>query len=729
MKIVNVTPGLIPIPPPTWGAVEKIIWEIHNNLLKLGYDSKIKYLDDVKPTDDIVHIHVANLANMAYERGIPYYFTMHDHHSYLYGKDSYNYKENLQAMKNAIKAFVPAKYLVDYFEGVPEYFSHGVNTDYFVPNTFSSERIKKEKMSDIKLLCVANNGFIHDQSEDRKGFGLAIEAAERLNLPITIAGPSNNKKYFEQHPSTYDKLTILYDLSEDELLKVYQTHSIFIHMSILEAGHPNLTLLEALSCGLPIVGTLEENNSLKGMITVNRNIDELINGIEKIRNDYQNYWLKAIDQSLDLSWKNRTKELVKIYNINKDIEYVTVTMSKTLKKKETMREQLINEYGSTKKLGIESKKPEDIIAVDVNFNFIEGPFVEIRETKMHKYLVQFINGDTNRVEYQLEMEGNHWARASKKFYQNWVLRVKGLDTEFFHEHIFNPEGQRILISFESKSLGDTLSWMPYVDKFQKEHKCEVICSTFLNKLFIEQYPNIQFVEPGTVVDNIYGSYYLGIFYDEEGQPDLSKNPIDSRKIPLGKIASDILGVQYDDELKPKIPLNKDVIIKKQISIATHSSAQCKYWNNPKGWQTVVNYLNDKGYTVRLLSQEEDGYMGNPNPYGVKQHRKGPLTDVIKTLQESELFIGISGGLSWLAWATGTPTILISGFTEKISEPVKGIHRIINENVCNGCWSYHKFDPGNWNWCPEHQGTPREFECSKSITAEMVINEINDILSL
>jgi hypothetical protein len=53
-------------------------------LLKLGHQSEIRYLDDVKPGEfDIVHIHVANLALMAAERGIPYYFTVHDHHALL----------------------------------------------------------------------------------------------------------------------------------------------------------------------------------------------------------------------------------------------------------------------------------------------------------------------------------------------------------------------------------------------------------------------------------------------------------------------------------------------------------------------------------------------------------------------------------------------------------------------------------------------------------------------
>jgi hypothetical protein len=231
MKIVNVTPGLIPIPPNGWGAVEKIIWEHHQNLLKLGHDSQITYLDDVPLNADIIHIHVANLAILAQERGIPYYFTMHDHHAYLNGKDSWVYKQNIIAMKGAIKSFVPAKYLVEYFENLPVYFSHGVNSEYFIPSEKSS--------TEHRLLCVANNGYAHDQTIDRKGFGIAIEAAKQLNLPITIAGPSNNKNYFNAHPPTYDKLTIKYDLSEEELLTIYKEHTIFLHPSQLEAGHPN----------------------------------------------------------------------------------------------------------------------------------------------------------------------------------------------------------------------------------------------------------------------------------------------------------------------------------------------------------------------------------------------------------------------------------------------------------------------------------------------------------
>ena len=214
MRVINVTPGLMPIPPNGWGAVEKIIWEFHQELSALNIESLISYLDhvDYKP-GDIVHIHVSNLALLAHKRKIPYYFTCHDHHAYLYGKDSYAFKENYEAIRHSIKSFVPAKYLVDYFN-LPnlEYLSHGVNRNWFKP----SDKI----FSTHKLLCVANNGFIHDQSEDRKVFLYAIEAEKQLNIPITIAGPIINKKFFDKFNPIYEKLTIL-------LLTNYKELSIF----------------------------------------------------------------------------------------------------------------------------------------------------------------------------------------------------------------------------------------------------------------------------------------------------------------------------------------------------------------------------------------------------------------------------------------------------------------------------------------------------------------------
>ena len=360
-----------------------------------------------------------------------------------------------------------------------------------------------------------------------------------------------------------------------------------------------------------------------------------------------------------------------------------------------------------------------------NVHFIDGPFVEIIEDNDFLYNVQFINKKNNKLEFELNLRSNHWARSVKKYYVDWLVKIKGIDNDYYYEHHLNLENNRVMICFESKSLGDSLAWMPYVEKFRQENKCKVICSSFNNDLFKEQYPEIEFILPGNSADNIYALYRLGVFYDNNRKVDYSRHMTDPKKEPLLKVGSDILGLKYE-EIRPKL---KDFKVKKKklVTIAIHSTAQCKYWNNKTGWQEVVDYLNDNGYEVRLLSREENGYMGNWHPNGITQQPKGSLNDIIKVLQESKLFIGISSGLSWLSWASGTETVIISGFTDVDLEPINGVTRIIDKSVCNSCWSTHEFDPGDWNWCPIQKGTDRQFECSKVITGQDVIKEIQKLL--
>jgi autotransporter strand-loop-strand O-heptosyltransferase len=373
----------------------------------------------------------------------------------------------------------------------------------------------------------------------------------------------------------------------------------------------------------------------------------------------------------------------------------------------------------------------------INVHFIDGPYFNVSDNEKNIYHVEFIDSKTNTSVYSLDLEGNSWARASKKNKIDWLIRVTG--NEFNFEHKFNPENQKVYISFESKALGDTIAWIPYVDEFRKQNKCDVVCSTFHNKLFKYLYPNIKFVEPGTIVYNIYAQYRLGYFFekDDSTKYDKDSHKTDPKIIPLQMVASDILGLDYV-EIRPELGFRqiKGIKIetpkKKQVVIAIHSTAQAKYWNNKTGWQDVVDYLRINGYKVVLLSKEEDGYMGNFHPIGIEkytQSKDDPIGGMIRTIQESELFIGISSGLSWVAWACGTPTILISGFTDEYVEPTIGVTRIINKNVCHGCWGRHTFDAGDWKWCPEHKGTSRHFECTKEISSEEVIFNINNILNI
>lgn len=362
--------------------------------------------------------------------------------------------------------------------------------------------------------------------------------------------------------------------------------------------------------------------------------------------------------------------------------------------------------------------------IEIIQNFIVNPFLEIKGNvnNDNDYLVEFFDEKNNLI-YNNKIKVNHWVKLNRQYYTKWMVKVWEND-KLIYSNTLNLENKRVYISFASSSLGDTLAWFPYVEEFGKKHNCELIVSTFHNNLFKDQYENITFVQPGSTVQNIYAQYNIGLFY-KDFEFDSSKHPSNPIKLPLMQYASDILGLEFK-EIKPKLPSFGEKKYKR-VCIAIHSTAQAKYWNNPTGWQEVVDYLIKQGYEVRLLSKEENGYMGNFEPKGMVKQPSGSLESLIKVIQESEFFIGISSGLSWLAWASGIPVVLISGFTDDYLEPKQNVIRIINKNVCNSCWHNHKFDPGDWNWCPIHKNTNRQFECSKSITGKMVIEKLNELI--
>jgi autotransporter strand-loop-strand O-heptosyltransferase len=254
--------------------------------------------------------------------------------------------------------------------------------------------------------------------------------------------------------------------------------------------------------------------------------------------------------------------------------------------------------------------------------------------------------------------------------------------------------------------------MPYVEEFQKKHDCKVIVSTFKNFLFEKEYPMLEFVAPGTTVNNLYAMYRLGWFYDKNREPVLPNT------IPLQQTATNILGLPYK-EIKPRIVNSRVHLALKQVAIATNSTAGCKFWTR-EGWQEVINYLHGEGYKV-INTSLEDNPFDNCEPLSDKS-----MTNTMTTIYNSRFFIGLSSGLSWLAWALDTPVIMISNFTDADHE--FKCHRVTNTNVCHGCWNdpQYKFDKGDWNWCPVHKGTDRQFECQKWITPKMVIDVIKKI---
>ena len=363
----------------------------------------------------------------------------------------------------------------------------------------------------------------------------------------------------------------------------------------------------------------------------------------------------------------------------------------------------------------------------VYFHFVRGAFLEIKGSKQAEYDIKFINNKNGRVLYTTSISTNMWTRCNLEYFIEWRIEIYE-NGKLWFEHLYNAEHKRVYVALDSKALGDSLAWIPYVEEFGKVHNCKMVVSTFMNTMFESRYPNIEFVEPGTNVENLYAMYAIGLFYNEDSTINVYKNPIDPKGQTMQKMCSDILGLEYR-EIKPKLKQRTPYIEPnyKQVCIGIHGTAQSKFWNNPTGWQDVVDWLNGKGYTIKLLSKEGDDYMGNKLPNGIVKHPNGPLELVMDEMLKSKAFIGIGSGLSWLSWGLDVPTVLISGFSYDWAEMKDCIRIAAPTGKCEGCFNRLRLNAGDWNWCPDHKGTERQFECTKSITSEMVIKELEKFL--
>lgn len=339
MKVVQVISSNIPIEETgkrRWGALELIQGEYQKHLTKMGIPCEIKWLNEVEhDKDTIVHIHVANLCLEAQKRGIPYIYSNHDHTSVHYGKGSWLYNQQLEAIKGSVFSIAHGESVIDFFSETDKlfYLPHGVDTDFYTPS-LTQNRVNH-------LLMIASNGMAGDYGIDRKGFRLGIEAAKKLNIPITIVGSEANAKFFEIHKDLleYDKLSVVSsNPTEFEKLEYLQSHKIFLHPSYLEFGSPNLTLLEAYSCGLPIVGAYDGKRHIDGLqVLKSLSVDEICDKIEYLQNNYADITLKMIESNRNYhSWENIVKQLYRMYDAYMHINNVEPT--------ETIKAKYINLY-------------------------------------------------------------------------------------------------------------------------------------------------------------------------------------------------------------------------------------------------------------------------------------------------------------------------------------------------------------------------------------------------
>jgi autotransporter strand-loop-strand O-heptosyltransferase len=365
----------------------------------------------------------------------------------------------------------------------------------------------------------------------------------------------------------------------------------------------------------------------------------------------------------------------------------------------------------------------------IRFDFNDGCRVLLPDGKWH---VRLLDLDMGNVLYEADTVAGH-INTTRRYYCRIRIEVwaAGQTSEPVLRHDYSAKERDVLVQIPAGAVGDAIGWFPYAVKFQEKHGCRLSCVMWerLIPLFRDKYPHIRFLTREQVrPEEYYATYNVGLF---DGDYAFRYKPCDFRLVGIHRTAGYLLGVD-PAEVPPLIALHDDSrpLSERYVCIAVQGSSHTKNWTNPHGWHEIVAFLKEAGYRVICVDHKRahgSGMISNHIPHGVEDETGLSLSDSARWIKHAEFFVGLSSGLSWLAWAVNTPVVMISGFTHPVSE-FHTPYRVINFNVCNSCFNDANvhFNPKDFTWCPRHAYTPRQLECSRLITAEAVKEAIRRV---
>ncbi len=245
---------------------------------------------------DIIHAHfvwyggiIARIINEI--TGIPFVVTAHSSEHFGKKTTRYKYKETNSVLKSANHLISVSKFLrerlstiykIDQIDIIP----NTVDTDIFTPLL--------KKNSKTKFYFTSIGRLIKHKRFDDLLFAFS-SFSNLQNIYLNIVGDGPERKNLEQLAKRLGiKTQVIFHgyKNRSEVLDIIQQTNVLVSSSDLETF--GVTLIEALSCGIPVVATRsggpeEIVNNTNGILVNNQDMHYLAEGLEEIYKDYQRF--------------------------------------------------------------------------------------------------------------------------------------------------------------------------------------------------------------------------------------------------------------------------------------------------------------------------------------------------------------------------------------------------------------------------------------------------------
>ncbi|MHB8604307.1 MAG: glycosyltransferase family 4 protein [Thermoplasmatota archaeon] len=263
MRIALVGSGMIAIPPPDYGAVEKHIWNLGAALRKRGHDVFIvnevvgpasadeyrwafrarKLVAHIAP--DIVHVHTPGVASIFSALG-PRRFVYTTHSRHWATVDGLGERVGFALERAAVRR---ARVAIAVSPQVGAAARALNATTRVVPNGVDVDRYAPR-------LAARNGKRIVGVGEVRehKQWHVAASALAGLPASLTIVGPRPDPAYARRvETAAPGQVTLAGRIPEDALVALLADADMLAHPSVSESF--GMAVVEGMSCGLPVVAS------------------------------------------------------------------------------------------------------------------------------------------------------------------------------------------------------------------------------------------------------------------------------------------------------------------------------------------------------------------------------------------------------------------------------------------------------------------------------------------
>ena len=257
MNVTFVGAGMIDIPPPGYGAVEKHIWQLSKALEARGHavrivnkvfgsESKHEYRFALwarkevgRAPYDVLHLHTPGVAAVFRTLG-PRRFVYTTHSRHWAGADGRGPRIGFflerRAVDAATQAIAVSRFVAQQIDRRTHVVPNGVDVARYAPDFANRTGGRVVGLGEIAA---------------HKRWHLVADALKGTGAELRLIGPVRDATYASRVESAGDHVRLLGAISEEEMIRELATADVMAHPSVSESF--GMAVVEGMSAGLPIV--------------------------------------------------------------------------------------------------------------------------------------------------------------------------------------------------------------------------------------------------------------------------------------------------------------------------------------------------------------------------------------------------------------------------------------------------------------------------------------------